>query len=119
MNFSAYDIVDKAYYNGTWARESYKRLYSSKIEYHRYYAWLKRYDATTRINNFFLAVYDNDIYEDIISKQTGIDKHGNTKFELSSIWDEIKHHFNTELLIDISVTEVQRDTDGVIYAIEF
>ena len=119
MNFRAYDIVDECYYNGTWARRSYKRLYSSKIEYHRYYCWLKRYDSKSRTNDYYLALYDEDRYDDIISKQTMIDKHRNIKVELSSIWDDIKDTFPDELLTNIPIKEIDRDIDGVIYSIEF
>lgn len=119
MNFSAYDIVDKCYYNGTWARKSYRRLYSSKIKYRRYYAWLRRYNLKDKCNEYYLALYDEDIYEDILCSQTMIDKHHNIKVSLSSIWDDIKDKFQEELLQDISVTKEDEYSDGDIYRIEF
>lgn len=120
MNFSAYDIVDKCYYKGTWARSSYQRLYSSQIPYRRYYCWLKRYNLKEKYNEYFLALYDEDKYDDILCSQTMINKHGSIKVSLSSIWDDIKDKFNNEeLLQDISVTKEDEYDDGCIYRIEF
>lgn len=115
MNLNAYDIINKKYSKGTWFDSDYGRLYSTEIEYHPYCTLLKRYDAVKKVNDYFIAVSDNDFVDAEAVTITKNEK-GIVKIDVKSIVRE-SSLFRISGKVFISIEEVDRSNDGVIYSI--
>lgn len=115
MNLSAYDIINKKYSKGTWFDSDYGRLYSTEIEYHPYCTLLKRYDAVKKINDYFIALSDTDFVD---AENVTITKNekGIVKIDIKSIINE-SSLFRVNGRVFISIEEVDRSDEGVIYSI--
>lgn len=115
MNLSAYDAVENNIYANTWINPAYKKLYSRNIEYHPYYAFLKKYNKHTKSNDYYIVMLNNT--NNKVQCRSVIINNKVIKLDLSPIW------FTSSLCkikerTSISIEEVERNEDGVIYYLD-
>lgn len=115
MNLSAYDAVENNIFANTWINPVYKKLYSRNIEYHPYYAFLKKYNKHTKSNDYYIVMLNNT--NDKVQCRSVIINNKVIKLDLSPIW------FTSSLCkikkrTSISIEEVERNEDGVIYYLD-
>lgn len=115
MNLSAYDAVENNTFTNTWINPTYKKLYSRTIEYYPYYAFLKKYNNKTKSNDFYLVML-NDINTHVQCRSVIINNKV-IKIDLSPIW------FTSSLCkikerTSISIEEIEKNKDGIIYYLD-
>lgn len=112
MNLNAYDNVDESIINKTWINPRYRKLYSREIKYYPFYCLLKRYDATTKKDEYYICLAN--------ASDNSHDWHTTTKYNnsikisLVELWNKLDCRKATENVY-ILVTLVDVQDDGVVY----
>lgn len=117
MNLNAYDnVAEKLDKTKTWIDLRKKTIFSREIKYRPYTCLLKRYDAKTNTNSYFIAMLDNP-QENKKCKSTTCDYYGRVKINISSIWKET---YFTRLGSNCNIVckLVESDDDGEVYSID-
>lgn len=112
MNLAAYDLMEPSLDNNSYIIPKYKRLYSSVIEYHRYYCFLYKHDNKSNSTDYFIALFDNED-KDSICRSTTL-KGRTVKLDLFPIWEDLELNKLRKTTI-VTMEEVNRQDDGVIY----
>lgn len=115
MNLSAYDAVENDVFADTWINPTYKKLYSRKIEYHPYYAFLKKYNKNTKSNDYYIVMLNNT--NSHVQCRSVVINNKVIKLDLSPIWFT-SSLCNLKQRTTISIEEVERNKDGVIYYLD-
>ena len=117
MNLNAYDSVKETLNkNKTWIDINRKTILSREIKYRKYTCILKRYDAKTNINSYFIAMLDNPP-ENKNYKSTILDDYGRIKIKISNIWKET-YLSCLESNCNIMCNLIECGDDGEIYSID-
>lgn len=116
MNLNAYDNVEQKFEEGTWVNPKFKRLYSTELAKRIYFVFLKRYDIENNIYNYYIALLDN-IPEDREFHAVIHTKHGISKLELKTIWDNCPLK-NIKVKSNISIKHIEHTDDGDIYYLD-
>lgn len=115
MNLSAYDAVENNVFADTWVNPTYKKLYSRSIEYYPYYAFLKKYNKNTKSNDYYIAMLKNT--NSHVQCRSVIMNNKVIKLDLSPIWSK-SSLCKIKERTSISIEEVERNEDGVIYYLD-
>lgn len=116
MNLNAYDAVEiDVSSNSNWVNPLYKKLYSKDIEFHPYYTFLKKYNSKTKSNDYFIAMLDDT--NSHAQCRSVVIKNNVINLNLAPIWF-ISSLCKLKERTFISVEEVERNKDGVIYYLD-
>lgn len=115
MNLNAYDAVEANIYNNNWINPIYKKLYSRSIEYHPYYAFLKKYNKESKTNDYYIAMLDDT--NNHANCRSVVINNKLIKIDLSPIWTTSSLCKLKERTC-INIEEVDRNKDGVIYYLD-
>lgn len=102
-----YEKVDKT---KTWILSRTRQLLSREIKYRPYICLLKRYDSSSGINNFYLALLDNKDNTKTC-KRTFVDNYGRLKINVSSVLAERGINTTKDFNISIDVVESTNEYD--------
>lgn len=117
MNLNAYDnVTEKLDKTKTWIDLRKKTIFSREIKHRPYSCLLKRYDAKTNTNSYFIAMLDKP-QENKKCKHTTCDDYGRVKINISSIWKET-YFTRLENNCNIVCKLVESCDDGEVYSID-
>ena len=117
MNLNAYDnITETINKTKTWVDIRRKQLISREITYRPFTCILKRYNSTTNITSYFIALLDNPP-KDRTYKRTILDDYGRIKINLSSIWKETYLN-QLESNCNVICELIESDRDGNVYFLD-
>lgn len=114
MNLNAYDnVTRKLDKRKTWYSLKFKRLYSKEIKFRRFYKFLKRWNESIKLNDYFLAVsmYNTDGTFTIANN----DNYGRSKFSIPKevIEDSILNSVVEDINVEVKLVDAQ--PDGEVY----
>lgn len=114
MNLNAYDnIKEELDKHKTWYSPKFKRLYSREIKFRMFYKFMKRWNETIKLYDYFLAVSMNNV--DGKFSITNKDNYSRVKFSIpkevieNSILNSIVEDTNVEVKL------VDNQVDGEVY----
>ena len=117
MNLSAYDSINnKIDKNKSWVDIKKKQLLSREINKRQYSTLVKRYDAQTNTNSYYVAITDTPP-KDNVCKKLKIDDYGRVKLNLTPIWNET-YLSQLDSNCNIMIERVEHDSDCDIYFID-
>ena len=117
MNLSAYDSINnKIDKNKSWDDIKKKQLLSREINKRQYSTLVKRYDAQTNTNSYYVAITDTPP-KDKVCKKLKIDDYGRVKLNLTPIWNET-YLSQLDSNCNIMIERVEHDSDCDIYFID-
>ena len=117
MNLSAYDSINnKIDKNKSWVDIKKKQLLSREINKRQYSTLVKRYDAQTNTNSYYVAITDTPP-KDKVCKKLKIDDYGRVKLNLTPIWNET-YLSQLDSNCNIMIERVEYDSDCDIYFID-
>ena len=117
MNLSAYDgINNKIDKSKSWIDIKKKQLLSREINKRKYSTLVKRYDAQTNSNSYYVAITDTPP-KDKVCKKLKIDDYGRIKLSLAPIWNET-YLSQLDSNCNIMIERIEHDLDCDIYFID-
>lgn len=116
MNLNNYDAVEPINNKGSWVNPIYKKLYSTEIEYHPYFSFLKRYNIKLNCTDYYIILSDNPI-PNIENRGVVKDKNGKIKINLTPIWNDTNLRLITETTT-INIIPTEKTDNGIIYYID-
>lgn len=114
MNLNAYDSMTPIC--KTWIDPGTKKLYSDEIPYYRCYTFLKRYNQTTKEDDYYIA-FSNEETTDRFWYRTYLTKSKSIKVDLIPIWN-ISRLNKINVKQEVNVDIDSKSEDGVIYSID-
>lgn len=116
MNFSAYDIVNNNFTEGTWVNPNFKRLYSTKITPRRFCILLKKYSPNENAYNYYIALTDEK-KDNVKATLVVYTKHKQIKLDIRDIWDcSSLKYIHEKSYINIEL--VEKSDNGEIYKLD-
>ena len=114
MNLNAYDNVkEELDKHKTWYSPKFKRLYSREIKFRIFYKFMKRWNETYKIDDYFLAIIMNNVNGrfSIANK----DNYSRLKFSVPKevIEDSILNSMTVDANVEVKLIDAQ--TDGEVY----
>ena len=114
INLNEYDIIQESFTRGTWVDPTYKRLYSTDIRYKPFSSVLKKYNPTSKQNEYYLILLDK-MHPDIACNGVK-QKDGITKIDIPC-WNETNLRYVTSKA-KISIEQVDAQDGADIYILD-
>lgn len=114
MNLNAYDnIKEELDKHKTWYSPKFRRSYSREIKFRMFYKFMKRWNETTKRDDYFLAISENNA--DGGFSITNEDNYGRLKVSVPKevIEDSILNSMTVDTNFEVKIVDAQ--PDGEIY----
>lgn len=117
INLNEFDKVDeKVDKSKTWLYVAGKCLISKELPKYDYYNLYKKYDPELNTVNYYIVFCKENINNEL--KITHIDDYGRIKIPISSIYKE-SGLYKEKKDCNISLKEINKDEDSVVYLIDY